>query len=263
MALGQFDDRGRYQRLRTAPGSGNPPPVIGRELKPVKLEPEGGMTTVDKLRKSLSTRPWLEPLAFVGLGLVYLWIVQPTRNNLIRTPLLIVIVLIPFLSNLRHSDRLTDLGLRFDNLWASAREVGLATVIGAIGVVLIGLLAGAGPAWHPDVATALLVYPAWGLVQQYAMQAFTFKRLRDTSLSMSMSAAMAALLFASLHWPNLALALVTLVGGYVWCRLFHRHPNLFTLALSHGWLAVLLRYSWPATWLHNLRIGPSFWNWTP
>ena len=221
------------------------------------------MKTVAKLRNSLAAWPGLEPLLFIGLALVYVWIVQPTRNDMIRTPLLIVIVLIPFLSNLLHSDRLTDLGLRFDNIWASGREVGLVAVIAAAGVVAIGLLAGAGPSWHPDVASALLLYPAWGLVQQYAMQAFTFKRLRDTSLSTSMSAGMAALLFASLHWPNLTLSLVTLVGGYAWCRLFHRHPNLFTLALSHGWLAVLLRYSWPATWLHNLRIGPSFWTFTP
>ena len=56
---------------------------------------------------------------------------------------------------------------------------------------------------------------------------------------------------------------MTLVGGYVWCRLFHRQPNLFTLAISHGWLAVLVRYSWPAEWLHNLRIGPGYWTWTP
>ncbi len=242
-----------YSSGRVGPhGSGRSSVSLGREMK-----------TVAKLKNSLIALPWLEPLFFVGLALVYVWIVQPTRNDLLRTPFLIVIVLIPFLSNLLHSDRLIDLGLRFDNIWASAREVGLATVIAAAVVVAIGLLAGAGPNWHPDVASALLLYPAWGLVQQYAMQAFTFKRLRDTTLSTSMSAMVAALLFASLHWPNLTLALVTLVGGYAWCRLFHRQPNLFTLALSHGWLAVLLRYSWPDTWLHNLRIGPSFWTWTP
>ncbi len=71
------------------------------------------------------------------------------------------------------------------------------------------------------------------------------------------------MLFASLHYPNMALVLVTLVGGYAWCRLFERHPNLITLAVSHGWLAVLLRAFWPAEWLHNLRIGPGFWTWTP
>jgi len=49
----------------------------------------------------------------------------------------------------------------------------------------------------------------------------------------------------------------------VWCLLFYRQPNLFILALSHGWLAVLVRYSWPAEWLRNLRIGPSYWTWTP
>lgn len=213
-----------------------------------------------RVRAALTRRPALEPVIFVALALVYSWFVRPTGNDWLKGPLLLIVVAIPFLSNILHRDSLRDLGLRFDNLRASIREVGIATVVGAAAVVLIGLAAGDGPGFQRSMLGSFLVYPIWGLVQQYAMQSFTFRRVREGIRSPAASAAITALLFALVHMPNLALALSTLVGGYVWCRLFDRHPNLLTLAVSHGWLAVLLRYSWPAGWLHSLAVGPAYWN---
>jgi membrane protease YdiL (CAAX protease family) len=208
-------------------------------------------------------RAILEPLVFVALVFAYIWIVQPTHNDWLRIPFLSVVVLIPFLSNILHRDARADLGLRLDNLGRSAREVGIATAAGAVAVVVIGLLVGAGPTLNRTVLKAFLFYPAWGLAQQYAMQAFTYRRLREGTGRPHAAAVLTAVLFASVHYPNLSLVLITLTGAYVWCRLFERHPNLLTLAVSHGWLAVLARYSWPAEWLRNLRIGPSFWTWSP
>ncbi len=214
-------------------------------------------------RAKLTARPASQPVGFVALAALYIWLVRPTGNDWIKGPILAVIVLTPFASNFLHGDTRRDIGLRLDNLVASAREVGLMTFIAAVAVIIIGLGAGHEPAFRRDFATSLVLYPAWGLAQQYAMQSFTYRRLRQATPLPSVAAALAAALFAVLHYPNIALVLVTLAGGYVWCRLFERHPNLITLALSHGWLAVLLRAFWPAAWLHNLRIGPGFWTWTP
>lgn len=207
--------------------------------------------------------PLLEPTVFVGLALLYVWLVQPLDNDWLRGPVLAVIVLIPFASSFRHRDSPARLGLRLDNLFASGMEVAAFTLIAAGLVVVIGAAAGAGLDPRPGTYRALLSYPLWGLAQQYAMQSFTLRRLEEGLGRTVPAAALAALLFASLHWPNVPLAAVTLVGGFFWCLLFSRHPNLLTLALSHGWLAVILRYSWPAEWLHNLRIGPSYWTWSP
>lgn len=204
-----------------------------------------------------------EPLAFVGLASLYVWFVQPLDSDWIRGPAITVVVLIPFASNLGHRDRPAMLGLRLDNLAASAKEVGAFTLIAAAIVLAIGEAAGAGFDPRPGTWRALLTYPAWGLAQQYAMQSFTLRRLEEGIGRTIPAAAVAALLFAWLHWPNLPLAALTLVAGFFWCLLFTRHPNLLTLGLSHGWLAVILRYSWPAEWLHNLRIGPSYWTWSP
>jgi membrane protease YdiL (CAAX protease family) len=209
--------------------------------------------------------PWriLEPLVFVSLALAYIWVVQPTRDDWLRVPFLALIVIIPFVSNYVHRDRPKDLGLRVDNLAGSMRDVAVMTLAAAIAVVGIGLLAGTTPVTRPGIARSIVLYPFWGLAQQYAMQSFTYRRLREGVGQPGIAAALAASLFAAAHYPNLALAVSTLIGGFFWCLLFQRTPNLITLALSHGWLAVLLRASWPSTWLHNLRIGPSFWTWGP
>ena len=214
-------------------------------------------------RQALVSHPALQPAIFVSLALAFVWVVRPTGNDWLKIPFLCLIVLIPFASNYLHRDRLRDLGLRLDNLPASLREVGIVTCIGAVAVLSIGALAGVAPHFGRGTLNSLLLYPGWGLVQQYAMQSFTYRRLREGTRSPGTAAALTAVSFAAIHYPNLALAGVTLVGGYVWCRLFERQPNLFTLALSHGWLAVALRASWPALWLHNLRIGPDYWLWIP
>jgi membrane protease YdiL (CAAX protease family) len=208
-------------------------------------------------------RSALEPVLFVVLALLYVWILKPTHNDWIRVPVLVVIVLIPFGSAFLHRDSLRGLGIRIDNLRASALEVGAATAVGAICIVAIGVLAGHAPESRPGIIRAMLLYPFWGLAQQYALASFTFRRTQESVGSPLLAATISALLFGAVHWPNLPLALVTAVGGVVWCLLFQRAPNLITLALSHGWLAVLLRAAWPAEWLHNLRIGPSYWTWTP
>lgn len=216
--------------------------------------------TSAKLRERPAAWRVFEPLVFVALAVVYSWVVRPTHNDWLRIPFLVVVVLIPFASNILHRDRLRDLGLRFDNLKGSARDVGIATLIGAVAILVVGTLTG-GPYFRSRMVQSFFVYPLWGLIQQYAMQSFTYRRLREGIARPGLAAAATAILFASVHWPNWPLALVTLLGGYVWCRLFERRPNLITLALSHGWLAVLLRYSWPVDWLRNLRIGPSYWDW--
>jgi len=215
------------------------------------------------LKNVIVAHPALQPTVFVGLALAFLWVIRPTGSDWLKIPFLCVVVLIPFASNFLHRDRLADLGLRLDNLPDSLREVGIATAIGAVAILAIGALAGVELHFGRRALNSLLIYPAWGLVQQYAMQSFTYRRIKEGVRRPGTAAAITAVLFAAVHYPNLALAGVTLVGGYVWCRLFERHPNLFTLALSHGCLAVLLRASWPARWLHSLTIGPDYWQWSP
>lgn len=204
-------------------------------------------------------RPALEPLALTAAILVYIWLVAPAGSDKLRIASLAVVLAIPIVSNVRHGDRLRDLGFRLDNLRRSALQVGLATAVLAGLIVAIAGVGGHGVGPRAPSRATLLVYPAWAFLQQYALQAFAYRRLREALGRPGRAALVAALIFGVLHLPNVVLVGCTLLAAYVWCRLYERTPNLLTLALAHGLLAALLNASWPASWLHNLRVGPGYW----
>lgn len=206
----------------------------------------------------------LPTVLFLVLVLAYIWLVQPAGSKPLEAAVLVVLVAIPILTDRADHATLREVGFRVDDLARSAREVGVATLVLGAAAVAIGLaargtwLAGVGPSFPHD-----LQYLPWALVQQYALQRPVYARIRTVLASRRLSAAMAALLFSTVHLPNLPLVGATIVAGYVWCRLYEREPNLFTLAVSHALLALFLQASWPASWLHDLRIGPGYLHWSP
>ena len=163
-------------------------------------------------------------------------------------------------SNFAHADGARVLGFRADNLLESVFEVGTATVIVFI------LLAGTG--WLLDTLRPIEGGETnrihwiffWALVQQYALQGFVLQRMTQVFPNPRNAALAAAGVFAFLHLPNPPLALLTGIIGFVWCRLFQRHPNLFTVSLSHTILAVVLAHSFPRAWLHGMKVGPGYFN---
>ncbi len=95
----------------------------------------------------------------------------------------------------------------------------------------------------------------WGLMQQYALQAIVNRRAQDIWGGGAVSIGVVALIFASLHLPNLWLTLATLVGGVFWAWVYQRAPNLLALALSHSLMTTVLASSLSKTLLHGLRVG--------
>jgi hypothetical protein len=190
-----------------------------------------------------------------------IWFLGPTRESVLRWyhATLPLLAAVPIGLNLLHGDRPADSGLRLDNWRASAKGVLLATVAMAAGIVLIGLLA-RGFHWVSAKRLANLVglYPLWGIVQQYFLQAFMLRRLRQARIPPPAATILAAGLFGLLHAPNWALVATVTFAGIVGCTLFLRRPNLITLGLAHGVLAVLLYHAWPKAWLQGMTIGPMF-----
>lgn len=78
--------------------------------------------------------------------------------------------------------------------------------------------------------------------------------MRDGRRGMIVTASVTALIFASVHLPNLPLAAITLAGGFGWALLFYRRPNVLLLGLSHAALGTLL---YEVVGL-NTRIGPFY-----
>ena len=201
----------------------------------------------------------LEAFFFVFLAMSFIWIIKPMRNDWLSLPFLAGVVLIPFLSSYYHGDSLRDIGFRLDNFRSSAQSVGLFTLVAALFVMLIGFFAGSTLSLPLKSVVNFLTYPLWGLAQQYAMQGFIHKRLREGLNNRYVAVICTAGLFGIIHWPNPLLTAFTFFGGIAWCLFYDREPNLFTLAISHGILAVLVYYLGPEDWVRHLRIGPAYY----
>jgi len=71
---------------------------------------------------------------------------------------------------------------------------------------------------------------------------------------------LSSLIFSLVHLPNYYLMIFAFVGGFCWCYLFTKYPNIFALGLSHTVLDLTLLVIFPPEVLGNLRVGPGFWN---
>jgi len=189
-----------------------------------------------------------------------MWRIEFHASLAINVVFLGFLGLIPFGSSLLHRERPRELGFRLDNFARSARDTAIVTAAGAVIIVAIGLAAGRRPDLGPNAAIAVLSYLLWGLLQQYALQAFVYRRLGEGLRRSRTAAAVTAVLFGALHLPNPVLAPATVVVGYLWCRLYSRTPNLLTLAVSHAVLAALIMASLPPEWIHRLKVGPGYWS---
>ena len=203
----------------------------------------------------------VEVFGYVAVAIAFIWLALPARGAVrwYHVAFFIFAGCFPICMNLLHGDRPRDSGLCVDNLRGSIGEVALATAAMGCLVAGVGLAAG-GFHWvsWKRFGDMMLGYPAWGIAQQYVIQAFILRRLRQAGLVGPLAVVATAVLFGLAHAPNWALAGSVAGAAVVWCTLFLRRANLITLGVSHGVLAVLLYHAWPEEWLHRLTIGWTF-----
>jgi membrane protease YdiL (CAAX protease family) len=112
---------------------------------------------------------------------------------------------------------------------------------------------------HPYVVNrsffaAALGYLFWALQQEFMLQSFFFNRL-ERALGSGKALWTAAGLFSLAHVPNPVLVPATLVGGLVFCKLFQRYRNIYTLVLAQTILGICLAAAVPNTVHHHMRVG--------
>ncbi|GAB5536784.1 MAG: hypothetical protein Rubg2KO_30330 [Rubricoccaceae bacterium] len=96
----------------------------------------------------------------------------------------------------------------------------------------------------------LLLYPAWGLTQQFLVQRMLTRNLADAGLPRAVITPLSALTFGSVHVPNWDLTATTTFMGATFTHLYQRDGNLWPLGVYHGALGafayvwVLDRTSW-------------------
>jgi membrane protease YdiL (CAAX protease family) len=171
----------------------------------------------------------------------------------IAVPVILAAVLMA-VSHRERGESIRDIGFRTDNFFASCRLLLLPTALAVLAIIALGwFMNHAIFAGH--VRLRYLLLPLWALFQQYALNGFINRRAQLAFGKGLKSITLVAVIFALLHLPNPLLAVVTLVGGFVWAAVYQRQPNLFALALSHTITSIAMGLSISPTLLNSLRVG--------
>jgi membrane protease YdiL (CAAX protease family) len=136
-------------------------------------------------------------------------------------------------------------GFRIDNFKIAMRMVLPFAIVAVIGMIAIGYFLGTlNLQWH--MIFILLLYPIWGIVQQFLVIAIVAGNLRDLTtkrINQTVIIFLTALLFGLVHYPwnwlMLATFLLALFYGYIYLR----ERNLFVLGIFHGWLGAIVFYT--------------------
>jgi uncharacterized protein len=98
--------------------------------------------------------------------------------------------------------------------------------------------------WH--IFPILLLYPLWGIVQQFlcvALVAGNMNDLRSNHFGKLTIVLVTALLFGGLHYPYYWLIAGTFVLALFYALVYLKVRNLFVLGIFHGWLGAIFFYT--------------------
>ena len=188
---------------------------------------------------------WLEFGAVFLTGLLFLGFVHVEAKGLFIALASISWMIYIVWRIRRNSSLLERWGFHTKNL--------LSAFVWPTGVFVIGivLMAWYGRAhdrilWKNHIVVLLLLYPAWGILQQFLVQALGVANLMTLfpQLGRMVALPVGVLLFSLVHYPDgwlLMLATGVMACFFIPCYL--RHRNLWPLGLYHGWLGTFF-YLW-------------------
>lgn len=135
-------------------------------------------------------------------------------------------------------------GFRTDNFKSVVKKV---LPFGLLSIVVIFCLGfyqdSINITWH--IIPILILYPLWGVVQQYLLIALTasnLQHLKKQSISNGMILLCTALFFAAVHYPYPGLIGATFVLALFYGWIYLQERNIYVLGLFHGWLGGLFYY---------------------
>jgi hypothetical protein len=196
-----------------------------------------------------AARDVTELLLSYGLILFTLWI--PENPQRILSPVALIVTLAIVLASRPTAD---DLGLTSRGLARSFWILPAAVVL-TIASVLVAKQIGTLHALYKADFQHVAGYILWTLYQQFLLNDLFMPSLIRLLPSENAAVALAAVLFATAHLPNLPLTAVTLVWGAISCALFRRYHNLYALGLAQGLLGLCFAICVPDALHHHLRVG--------
>jgi uncharacterized protein len=96
------------------------------------------------------------------------------------------------------------------------------------------------------IIPVLILYPLWGMIQQFLLIALTAGNLQHMSrinLQPAVIITSTALLFGLIHYPYNWLMIGSFVLALFYGYFYLRERNIYVLGLFHGWLGALFYYT--------------------
>ena len=95
------------------------------------------------------------------------------------------------------------------------------------------------------VIPVLMLYPAWGIIQQFMLVCIIAQNLQNRVYFSSHKIRvilLVSLFFSMVHYPYIILMVFTLLMEIIFLLVYKRWRNLWAIGLIHGWTATLLLY---------------------
>lgn len=155
-----------------------------------------------------------------------------------------------------RKDTFRSVGIRFDNIWQSAREAGLAFFIFTAVVVVIAFAKGAS--FNLDRLKHIPTYLLRGFGQELFCLGYLYLRFYTLFGERRLAAVFStAAVFGSFHLPDPVLVAVTFGMGSLFAFLFSRYRNIIVIGILHGLVALLLAMALrPVGLFGNIKVGP-------
>jgi len=99
---------------------------------------------------------------------------------------------------------------------------------------------------NKNIIPIILLYPIWGIIQQFIVVALVAGNLRDMKnlkISNLVIIVITSLVFAIVHFPFLTLVGGTFLLALVYTAIYLKKKNLYALGLYHGWLGAFYFYT--------------------
>ena len=94
--------------------------------------------------------------------------------------------------------------------------------------------------WH--IIPVFLLYPVWGIFQQFMIAgliAGNLRSLSDVHITENQIVLLTSLLFGLVHYPSIPLMFYAFTMEILFLKIYFRWTNLWSLGLFHGWVSGL------------------------
>jgi hypothetical protein len=190
------------------------------------------------------TVSWFEIVAVVVTGVLHLLLRSHGANGIFIA--LAGVFWTLYIARYVRQDKTawTRWGFRSDNLSRAFKRPTLLFVIASGAMAIYGVITGT-LVWRWYMLLLLLLYPLWGILQQFLVQALVVANLINVvpRHGRTLAIIIGTILFGAVHYPYPWLMLAT--GGLAcfFIPWYLRDCNLWPLGLYHGWLGTLF-YVW-------------------